>query len=103
MASLGFIGFIIFLAVGAVQIYLGFIGIEHHFGEVVAWIAIGLAFFLRLMLPLTIATYFGAVDVLGWAWYEGLLIAAPGLLFIMPAMISAVIGAVFNKRSNTNE
>jgi hypothetical protein len=102
MASLGFLGFIIFLIVGIAQFYLGFLGIEHHFGELAAWIALGLAFFLRLMLPLTIATYFGAVDVMGWAWYEGLLIAAPGLLFIMPAMISAVIGAVFNKPTNSN-
>lgn len=67
MAALGAFGFIIFLVVGIAQAYVGFLGIEYHFGELWAWAAIGLAFFLRIMFSLTIGTYFGAVDVSGLA------------------------------------
>jgi len=69
MAALGVFGFLIFIGVGIAQAYVGFLGIEYHFGEVWGWVAIGAAFILRIMFPLTIATYFGAVDVLGWPWY----------------------------------
>ena len=38
------------------------------------------------MLPITIGSYFGAVDVMGWDWYVGLAIAAPGLYFVAAAL-----------------
>ena len=37
---------------------------------------------------------------MGWDWYVGLLIAAPGLLFIVPSMVMAALEPIF---SNTNE
>ncbi len=79
------------MALGVVQLSVGFIGIEHHLGAIWAWVAIAAAFGLRFLLPLTIGTYFGAVDVLGWPWYAGLLLAAPGLLFVVPGAIAAAI------------
>ena len=97
MAALGGFGFLIFIGVGIAQAYVGFLGIEYHFGEVWGWVAIGAAFILRIMFPLTIATYFGAVDVLGWPWYGALALTAPGLLFAAPAMITAVLGTVLSK------
>ena len=100
MAAFGVLGFLIFILVGIGQAYVGFLGIEYHFGEIWGWVAIGAAFILRIMFPLTIATYFGAVDVLGWPWYGALALAAPGLLFAAPAMITAVIGTVFSKEQN---
>ena len=103
MAALGVFGFIIFLGVGIAQMYVGFLGIEYHFGEIWAWVAIGAAFFLRVMFPLTIGTYFGAVDVLGWPWYGGLAAAAPGLLFILPAMVTGVIETVFKPKPKASE
>ena len=98
MAALGAFGFIIFLVVGIAQAYVGFLGIEYHFGELWAWGAIVLAFFLRIMFPLTIGTYFGAVDVLGWPWYGGVALAAPGLLFILPAMVTGVLETMFKPK-----
>ena len=103
MAALGIFGFIIFLGIGITQIYVGFLGIEYNFGEIWAWGAICLAFFLRIMFPLTIGTYFGAVDVLGWPWYGGVALAAPGLLFILPAMVTSVIQTVFKPKPKAGE
>ena len=83
MAGLGVLGGILFLIVGIIQIYVGFIGIEYHLGAGFAFGALFLGFFLRIMLPLTIGTFFGALDVWGWPWYAALAFAAPGLLFIV--------------------
>jgi hypothetical protein len=85
------------LAVGAVQIYGGFVGIEYHFGTGWAWGAIAVGMVFRLMLPLTIGTFFGALDVCGWPWYGALLLAAPGLLFVLPAMVTAAFEGLRNR------
>lgn len=88
----------IFLLVGLAQIYLGYIGVEHHLGFWAAIAAIGVMFVFRIMLPITIGSYFGAVDVLGWPWWGGVLVAAPGLLFIAPTMILAALEPLLSKR-----
>jgi hypothetical protein len=92
--------FLIFIVVGIAQIWLGYIGIEWHLGELWAIGALAIAFIFRLTIPITIGTYFGAVDVMGWDWYVGLIIAAPGLLFILPSMVVAALEPIF---SNTKE
>lgn len=92
--------FLIFIVVGVAQIWLGYIGIEWHLGELWAIGALAIAFIFRVTLPITIGTYFGAVDVMGWDWYVGLIIAAPGLLFVVPSMVMAALEPIF---SNTNE
>ncbi len=88
----------VFLLVGLAQIYLGYIGIEYHLGFWAAVAAIAATFMFRFMLPITIGSYFGAVDVLGWPWWGGVLVAAPGLLFIAPAMVMAALEPIFSKR-----
>ena len=104
MAALGIFGGVLFLIVGVVQIYVGYIGIEYHLGTGFAIGAIVLAFLFRLMLPLTIGTFFGAMSVWGWPWYGAAALAAPGLLFIVPALITAAVGSLMNKSStNTYE
>ena len=92
-------GGILFLLVGAVQIYIGFLGIEYHLGTAWAWAAIGIAFGLRIMLPLTIGTFFGAISVMGWPWYGALALAAPGLLFVVPALVTAALATLSSKKS----
>lgn len=91
--------FIIILVVGAFQLYVGVLGIDYHLGPELAGVAILLFFFLRIMLPITIGTYFGAVDVLGLDWYIGLILAVPGLLFIVPALVTAAIDPLLNTNS----
>ena len=94
MAALGILGFLIFVTAAIIQTAVGYIGIEHHFGTFVAIVVIILAFVFRLMLPLTIGTFLGAMNVWGWPWYGALALAAPGLLFIVPALITSVLSTV---------
>ena len=102
MAALGVLGGILFLLVGLIQIYAGFIGLEYHFGSVAAFAALFLAFFLRIMFPLTIGTFLCAMNVWGWPWYGAALFAAPGLLFILPALVTAAIGSLFEKKRQSD-
>ena len=97
MAGLGIIAFILFMAVSIVQIYAGFIGIEYHLGVIWAYASIAVAIVLRIMLPLTVGTFFGAMDVWGWEWHWAALLAAPGLLFIVPATITSVMSSMVNR------
>lgn len=100
MPLLGAFSGIIFLIVGIIQIFVGYIGIEYHLGSGFAIGALILGFVFRIMFPLTIGTFFGALDVFGWPWFGALALAAPGLLFIVPAMITSAIANLTN--SNTN-
>ena len=49
---------IIFLLFSLVQLYAGYIGIEHHLSAMWAIIAILLAVVLRFTLPITIGAFF---------------------------------------------
>ena len=102
MPFLGAFSGIIFLLVGIVQIYVGYIGIEYHLGAGFAIGALVLGFVFRIMFPLTIGTFFGAMDVFGWPWYGALALAAPGLLFIVPALVTGAISTLFEKKAESN-
>jgi hypothetical protein len=88
------IGCILFAAIGIAQIVLGVMGLQHEFGGWGAFLGLIAAFGFRFILPLTVGTYFGAVEVLGWPWWGGVLIAAPGLLPIVPSVIGQVTEAL---------
>ena len=102
MPFLGAFSGIIFLLVGIVQIYVGYIGIEYHLGAGFAIGALVLGFVFRIMFPLTIGTFFGAMDVFGWPWYGALALAAPGLLFIVPALVTGAISTLFEKKTESS-
>jgi hypothetical protein len=102
MAAFGVLGGILFLIVGVVQIYVGYIGIEYHLGSGFAFGALFLGFFFRIMFPLTIGTFFGAMSVWGWPWYGAAALAAPGLLFIVPALVTTAIGSLFERKRQDN-
>lgn len=86
------LGIFSLIAIGVVQLALGWAGIEHHLGWWGGVGAVFLFFFFRFTLPITVGVYFGVVDVLGWPWWAGVLIAAPGLLFVVPTIIAAILG-----------
>ena len=92
--SLGILGFIFFFLFGIAQIYVGMLGIDYHFGSFWAYFAVFLAIFLRILLPVTIGSYFGAVDVLGWEWFFALAFATPGIIFILPATVGVLISSI---------
>ena len=102
MAAFGILGGIGFLLVGIVQIFVGYIGIEYHLGTGFAIGALVLGFMFRIMLPLTIGTFFGALDVWGWPWYGALALAAPGFFFIVPALVTGAIATLFEGRKQNN-
>lgn len=98
----GFFGvlfFLLFIAIGIVQIWLGFVGIEDWLGQGWAIGAIVVSFVFRIFLPLTIGTYIAVVNVFGYEWWVGVLAAAPGLLFVIPSMVMAALDPVLSRHN----
>lgn len=103
LGGLGMVGCVALLAFGLVQICLGYLGIEHHLGVGWAVGALFVTFFLRITIFLTIGCYFGIVDVIGWPWWAGVLVAAPGIVFAVPTVVGGVTGDILKTlRSRRN-
>ena len=85
------IGMILFLLYGIAQLIVGAAGIDFYFGGFWSGLAIFLAIFFRVTLPITIGAFFGALEVFNWHWALALLFAAPGLIFIVPGMIALTL------------
>jgi len=99
----GGVGVIFFLIVGVAQMIIGYLGIEYHLGN--GW-AIGLvvaSLFFRITFPLTIGTFFGALDVLGWSWVGALLITLPGLVLMVPGALGIAIAGLASKIKGNNQ
>jgi len=84
------------LVYGIAQIWAGYIGIDHHLGSGWAIAAVVVAFLFRFSLPITIGSFFGAMNVWGWPWYGALIFAVPGLAF-MALMIPGALASIFQK------
>ena len=93
-AALGIIGFLAFLAFGIAQLVAGFAGIELGVGSFWAWTALIVALGFRFTLPITIGAFFGAMNVWGWHWALAALFAAPGLLLVIPGVLTSIISLV---------
>lgn len=87
---MGLIAVVLVLGLGLAQLFLGFMGLDYLFGLWAAFLGIALVFMFRVFLPMTIGAWFGAVEVMGWPWWAGVMIVAPGLLFIVPAMVTGL-------------
>ena len=99
----GGFGVILMLGIGLAQMVIGYIGIEYHFGAGWAIGAVVLALMFRFSLPLTVGTFFGAMDVFGFSFIVALLITLPGLLLMVPGAIAAGIAGLassFNSKPN---
>lgn len=81
---------------GLLQIWAGYIGIEYHLGGGWAIGAVSVAFLLRFTLPITIGSFFGAMDVWDWHWAGALVFAEPGLAF-MALMIPGALASILKK------
>ena len=100
----GGFGVILMLGIGLAQIVIGYIGIEYHFGSGWAIGAVVLALMFRFSLPLTVGTFFGAMDVFGFSFIVALLITLPGLLLMIPGAIAAgIAGLASSFRSKPNQ
>jgi len=90
--------FPVILLLGIGQLWLGYVGIDYHLGFLAAGAAIAAAIFFRFMLPISIGSFFGAVDVMGWPWWGGVLVAAPGLVFLVPALVTTALEPLLSRR-----
>lgn len=97
--ALGCVFMIGMLLYGFAQIWAGYIGIDHHLGYGWAIGAVIVALLFRFSLPITIGSFFGAMNVWGWPWYGALIFAAPGLAF-MALMIPGALASIFKKNEN---
>lgn len=89
--ALGFVVFFAILAYGGAQLFVGFVGIEDGLGMIWAWVALVAALMFRFTLPITVGSFFGAMNVWGWHWAFAALFAAPGLLLIVPGVLAYVL------------
>ena len=96
----GTVGVIFFLAVGVIQIIVGYLGIEYHLGSGWAVGAVILSLLLRISFPLTIGTFFGALNVLEWNWFGALLLTVPGIIFMVPGAIGMALAGLADKFGN---
>lgn len=90
-AALGIAGFLAFMAFGIAQLVAGFVGIEDGLGVVWAWVALVAALMFRFTLPITVGSFFGALNVWGWHWAFAGLFAAPGLLLVVPGVLASAL------------
>lgn len=95
----GIAAFLAVMAFGVIQAIVGYIGIKHGIGTGWAIAALVVAFGFRFTLPLSIGTFFGAMNWLDWHWFWALLLAAPGLLFMVPGFISIFLERVKPRRT----
>ena len=88
------ISVLLFFGYGLVQISAGYIGIDFYFGGFWAGLALFVAFVFRFTLPITIGSFFAAIEVFGWHWIIALLFAAPGLAFVIPGVIGSIVSVI---------
>jgi hypothetical protein len=82
---------LLLLAFGVLQIYAGFIGLNHQFGF--WWAVAGMLVFVIFQngLPLTVGGFLAAWNVWGWHWSLAALFAAPTLLLILPGAAATLL------------
>ncbi|MEM6602615.1 MAG: hypothetical protein AAF621_01070 [Pseudomonadota bacterium] len=68
------------------QVPVGFFGIEHHFGALIAIASVCIALYFRTMLPFLCGAFFGVTDVLGWHWLFAILFILPGTLSFLSSL-----------------
>ena len=75
---------VLFFLIGFSQLILGFLGLQEWLGTFWATAIMAVVFFTRIGLPITVGTYISVVNVFGFDWWVGALVAAPGLLLLVP-------------------
>ena len=91
---IGIAGLVAIFALGFAQLAAGFVGIEHGLGLGWAWVALIAAMVFRFTLPITIGAFFGAMNVWGWHWALAALFAAPGMIVVVPNVLTSMLSLV---------
>ena len=83
--------FIAYIAFGIVQIWAGIEGMNLYFGidGFLAFIILVIAYYIPLIGTAGVAfiTYYGARYGWNWEWWQALLLAVPGLVLLIVAML----------------
>lgn len=100
-------GVLWFFAVAAyslVYLYSGFVGLADAAGVGWALGALAMLVLVRLSLPITVGAFLCASEVWRWHWAGALAWALPGLLVVLPGMLtSAVVAASAILRNRSRE
>ncbi|KAA6185287.1 hypothetical protein F2Q65_09310 [Thiohalocapsa marina] len=83
--------FVAVIVYGIAQFIAAWAGIELYLGPLWAGAALLVAVFFRFTLPVTLGAFFGAMDVWQWHWALAAVFAAPGLVFVVPGVISGFL------------
>ena len=85
------IGCLLFAIYGIAQIIAAYVGFDYYVGVFFAALIMAVCMFLRFTLPITVASFLGAMNVWEWHWFWALLFAAPGLVFIIPSILTSLL------------
>jgi len=91
---LGIIWVMLIMAYSFAQLIAGYTGVEYYYGGMWAGIALGVALIMRFTLPVTIGSFYCAMEVWGWHWGLAALFAAPGLAFVVPGVLFSIIDGI---------
>lgn len=95
---------ILFLGYVLLQLGAGWAGMEQSLGSGWGIAAAVAAVFLRFTLPVVIGAFLCALNIWHWHWFFAIVFAAPGLLFMAPAIYSSLVGmslaGVIKQRAN---
>ena len=79
----------------AAQFIAAIWGLETYIGWLAVPVIVGSLYF-RFSLPVTVFAFLGAKNDWGWHWLAALVFVAPGLLLIVPAILSSAIEQASN-------
>ena len=88
--TIGILALAAFFVYATAQLTAGYAGIHQGIGPMWAFAALLSAVFLRFTLPITVGAFFGAMTVWGWHWALAFTFAAPGLVFVLPGVLTGI-------------
>jgi hypothetical protein len=93
--------FIAYIAIGIAQIWAGIVGMHLYFGigGFLAFIILLVAFSIPLIGTAGVAfiTYYGARYGWNWEWWQALLLAVPGIVLMIVAMLTGGLASLFRR------
>lgn len=98
----GVFGFFAVAAYSIFYLYSGFVGLADAAGAGWAWGAVAVLVVIRFSLPMTVGAFLCASEVWDWHPAAALAWALPGLLILLPAMLTAAVksGSDLMRRRN---
>lgn len=90
--------FVLIIIYGLVMLGAGWAGIDDAAGSLWAFLALFAATMFRFTLPITIGAFLAAVNLWEWHWFFALIFVAPGLLFMVPGLLVALVMAYQEKK-----